>query len=344
MRALLLVMPLLCGCASEVVVVDPPAHVPLQCRFELDEAFSELTAPGGIPITQWWEIASTPRGVLYAPVQKRINLDGPSYLTGVARFDGKWSVEPIAGAWWQIYDVAADDDHAWIVGDLERAPTILERSDGAWRALDVPEGIDHVARLIPTPAGLFALATERETVVRLFRRDPSGWTEIAHPVGAMPTAVRVVGSTIVVGLSAKESGTLARLDGDRLVPLASPVPLPPVRALSGTGLGDLLVLGETTVHWLDLGRGRGKLVHQDRPESPFGDVWSARPGVALLAPSYYRGGRITVLDGAIGPREVEVQKDLHFIARFAPEGDGKTVHFLTHDNSGVARHVRAVCP
>jgi len=356
------------GCSTEeIVVVDPPAHRSLECTFEVDDAFASLRLPDGRPITQYWEMTSTPRGVLYAPVQMRFGSDGDSarYVTGIARFDGAWKVESVAGEWWQVADIAASDDDAWLSGELgpyPSRPAIVHRNGGVWTPIDVPDGFGSLYRLFPSPQGLFAIgfgtgeAASRSLVAR---RDAAGWKRITLPAewtDTHPTTVHVFGSTVVVGLvvgtpispSAKR-GLLARVDGDKLVAIESPIELPPMYALSGTGLDDLLVLAAPGfpdprgVYWLDTMGGRGKLVHQDRES--FADLWSPRPGVALLAPSYYHAGRLTVLDGQNGPHEVELEKPgvLHYIARFAPEGDGRTVHFLAHENGGRVQHRRGVC-
>ncbi|MBI2392710.1 MAG: hypothetical protein HYV09_24200 [Deltaproteobacteria bacterium] len=353
------------GCGSEETVVDdPPAHRPLDCAFEVDEAFAALTLPGGQPITQHWEMTSTPRGALYAPVQKR---EFAPWLTGIARFDGTWTVEPLAGEWQNIWDVAASDEEAWMAGEVGRYPTtpaIVQRNGGAWTEIDRPAGTHAVHRLLAVGRTLFAIGVEEnEPVYTPFfaRRDATGWKRLAAPSEwpeSWPGPVALVGTEVVVGFTVRPTsglpkdasrGLLARVDGDRLVPLTTSIELPPIGVISGSGLHDLLVLGglggygQPTVHWLDTVGGRGKLVHVDREW--FADVWSPRPGVALLAPSHYHAGRLTVLDGLTGPREVELWKpgELHYVARFAPEGDGRTVHFLAHLEGRKVQHVRGVC-
>lgn len=367
--ALAIVASLALGCTSEevVVVVDPPAHRPLECTFEIDEAFAALRLPDGRPITQYWEMTSTPRGVLYAPVQMRFGSDGDyaRYVTGVARFEGTWSVESVPGEWWQVWDVAASDDDAWMSGELgpfPSRPAIVRRNGGAWKPIDPPDGFGQVYRLFPSAQGLFALGVEpaeSASMPLLARHDGVRWTRINVPsdwTDTYPTTVRVIGSTVVVGLvvgrpisTDAKRGLLARVDGDRLIPIDTAIELPPIHAISGTGLDDLLLLAAPgfpdprAVYWVDSIGGRAKLVHQDRES--FADLWSPRPGVALVAPSYYHAGRLTVLDGQNGPHEVELEKPgvLHYIEHFAPEGDGRTVHFLAHENGRRVQHRRGAC-
>lgn len=362
--SLLTIAALGCG-SSEVVVVDPPAHRPLECTFEDDEAFAALTLPGGQPITEHWEMTSTPRGVLYVPVQKR---EFAPWLTGVARFDGAWTVEPLAGDWAGVSDVAASDEEAWLAGDVGPYPTtpaIVRRDGGAWTRIDPPSGVHSIVRLHAVGRTLLAIAYEKNEAGYspfLVRLDQTGWKRLAAPFewpASWPVTLARVGEHTVVGFTVRppsglskdaSRGLLARVDGDRLVALTTPIELPPIGAISGTGLHDLLVLGGLwgyggpTVHWVDSVGGRGKVVHADRES--FGDLWSPRPGVALLAPSYYHAGRLTVLDGVTGPREVELWKPgvLHYVARFAPEADGRTVHFLAHLERGNVQHRRGVCP
>jgi hypothetical protein len=249
------------------------------------------------------------------------------------------------------------------VGPYPSKPLIVQRKGGAWTAIDHPPGFGMVYRLFATQQGLFAIGVDSGESAwrpRLARRDASGWKELLAPAewtDVHPLTVRGLGADVVVGLVEGQPGTknakrglLARVEGDRLVPLLSPIELPPIYALSGTGLADLLVLGAPpgydakAVYWIDTVGQRGKLVHEDR--ETFTDVWSPRPGVALLAPSYYHAGRLTVLDGQTGPSEVELEKPgvIHYIARFAAEGDGRTVHFLVHENSQRVQHRRGVCP
>lgn len=335
------------ACSSASIEESPPrVHAPLECTFEVDAAFPKLELAGGHAFTWAWDPAVTAEGVVYVPIQRRLH--APQYLTGVARFDGNWRVETFAERFQQIGGVAASSADVWLWGELEsREAVLLRRRDGTWSRAPLPDGARAIARIATTQAETHAIALFDGTTA-LFRLDGDRWTAISLPWEASPSALAVIGGTVLVGAAegtpSASRARLGRVDGDRVVDIDVPEELPTISAITGTGLHDLLVLAEARVQWIDAVSGRTKLVHQDH--HPYADLWSPRPGVGLLTPGTVHGGRVTVLDGRAGPRSIELlpSTDTWSIGRIAAAGDGETVHLLAVHAPGAYTHLIGRCP
>ena len=336
------------GVAScHATVAADAEHRPLTCSsWQLDTELDAAKLPGFV---RGFGLAED--GTLFVA-----SYDSYGGRTSMGSRRGAWNKELLPEGFDNLRDLFVAGNIPWVTGTTYssgKGHVWLARPDGKkWVDVGLPPGGKSVVTMGGTSAHTFLVASiEPGDFPTLFEWTSTGWVSVPSPleIGARPFRVVRLGTRIVLVGALADAPSLAAFDGERWSTILAPTSVWWVSDVSGTVDG-LIVLGGdrdgVASVWSVRDRGRAwTLVHSS--DWPYAGIWSPRSGVALLTPSIYHYGRLTVLDGAAGPSllpKVDPNVAVYSVAGPWVEADGRTVHLLVeHYADRTMHHYTGTC-